>query len=481
MFSRRPHPQPTLQKAHLPNRVHGVAKREQATLEFIEEMILSKQAYGLMDNFDYIAEECSRTRLCHHEDDQCQAGSINCAICRQNWMMEIGSECWSWFKSEFSYLFEDSRGKKDAIRDLKAKVANLEQQLIEKHDKIVELEYALAIARGDADITEEEANAWREANEKGRTATVWHKHRELKYVSERLEKSRDWWRDAQAAAAKRANDAFSQLKSMRDAYNATTGDQKPLFNVLINLVMEVEMLSASVGSLVLANEASQHSEDIVVTHSVGSQGTLDRYLMCPSQKENMSVVRTEKCAAGGGETHVICRGVYGRNRAPWGDTPAKSRHMVASSQEMEEVQTRLNQLAALVAQAPHGGAARSAPPSNWPKRPRLSGSNAVPVTPRPPPPRPSTSRPSTSRVLAVAPTAIRPPTPPPTPTPHYKQSLGPRIPKPSMPRCPPRQRAPMPPQPSTSSAPPRSVASDEDNNYRGNASEIDDASDGGLE
>ena len=484
MFSRRPHPQPAQQKAHFPSRVHGVQLREQATLEFIEELILSDQLYSFMDNVDYIAEECARSRPCHHEDDQANTGTVHCVICRQNWSMEIGSEIWSWFKNEFRYLFEDSRGKKDAIRDLKAKVANLEQQLLEKSDQVVKLEYDLSVARGYADITEEEDRAREEATEKGRNATVWHKHRELTYNCDRMERSRDHWKKAAEAAGKKANDSFSQLKTMRDAFQATTGNQKPLFNVLTNLVMEVEMLSSTVGSLVLSDEVRRHSEDIVVTHSVGSQGTLDRYLLDPLQRENMTIVRTEKCGTGGGETHVVCRGVYGRNRAPWGDKPTKSKHMVASSQDMEEVQTKLNQLAHLVAQAPHGGATNSAPTSNWAKRPRLTGSNATPVTPRPSNSRPPTSRPSTSRAstsrASTSGATIRPQLLSPPPTPHYKRSLGPNIPKPPLPRCAPRPSTPMPPKPSPNPTS-RSVASEETNNYRGTSSEIEDNSDGALE
>ena len=228
------------------------------------------------------------------------------------------------------------------------------------------------------------------------------------------------------------------------------------------------MCSASIGSLVLAKENEKHGNDIIVTQTVGAQGTFDRYLMNPAQKQNMTIIKTEKCATGGGgETHIVCRGAYGQPRAPWGTMPLMSRHLMASSQDMDEVSTKLQQLAQLVRQAPHGGAARSAAPTPASKRPRMTGANSTPVAPRPAsvvvvPPSNTILRPLNPRAAS-----FRPPGPRATSAP--RPPLGP---KPPLPKGTPRQ--PLPRQTAAKPKPPIVPSVPE---YNGVSTELDTTSD----
>ena len=413
-FHPRPFPQPSMKRVFFPPRAFGAERREQETQAFIDTMIVSDMKYSFMDNILTMAEQACKDRVCHHEAEEAEVGSDRCAICIQNWTYDMGSELWSWFKLEFSYLFEGSRGKKDLIKELRGTIARLEEKVTEQADIIADLKFKLDVERGAANFTPQEEKEWRILNNQGAYHSIYHKNLALQEDAKRFERSRNWWKEAHAKQMVINNNAFSKLKLLENAMATTRGEQGPLLNCLTNLVLEVEMLSASIGGLVMDKEISALGDDVVVTHAIDPKGSLDRYLMAPHEKTNMSVYRTEKAVEGRGETHLVVRGCYGLPRAPWGDSPLKSRHMLASSQEMEELQSQMRKLAETVRGT--NPAARSAPPPPFgPKRPRLPSSVSIPHAspmfrpqlPRGPPHRPP--------LPTMAPPL--PPTPPPSATP----------------------------------------------------------------
>ena len=248
------HPNPAAQCAHLPNRVHGAERKAQAALDFIEEIILSDMDYSYMDNLLFIAEQAASDRACRHTEDEARTGTDKCAICIQNHVYDFGVELWSWFKSEYGYLFNDTRGKKDTIRDLKAKIANLEETITQQADRIADLEVALAVARGCSNMSPEEEHQWRIHNDQGHIASIWHKNKELSSALSRATKSRDWWKKAHKEALLCSNNAYSELKVAQNALNALRGQHGPLLNGFVNLISEVEMLSTAIGGLTLKRE-----------------------------------------------------------------------------------------------------------------------------------------------------------------------------------------------------------------------------------
>ena len=281
--------------------------------------------------------------------------------------------------------------------------------------------------RGAAELSPLEEGQWRAANNAGRPRSVYAKNRELEDALKFVEKSCDLWRKKYREAVLTSNNAYSDLKISNNALNALRGQHGPLLNALTNLAQEVEMCSTAVGALTLKKEQEEIRGDVILTHTVGAQGTLDRYLVEPARREGMSIIRTEKFAVGTGETHVLVRGCYGNPKTPWGDLPLMSKHMIASQQEMEQLKSSLNKMAQHVAQSPHssaGGSSSSGPNlPNWPKRPRPQSVVVVPPNstlnraPRPPvsappplpplPPRPPL--PSTRNPRPVRPPAPRPP------------------------------------------------------------------------
>ena len=462
-FLARPHPNPEAQVAHLPCRVYGAERKAQAALDFIEEIILSNMDYSFMDNLLFMAEQATKDRACRHTPDEAMTGTDKCAICLQNHVSDFGIEIWSWFKSEYNYLFNDSRGRKDTIRDLKSQIANLEQTITQQADRIADLEVALAVARGCTTMTQEEEHNWRIHNDQGHVVSIWHKNKEVSAALSRMEKSRDWYKKAHKEALLVSNNAYSELKVAQNALNALRGDHGPLLNGFINLISEVEMLSTAVGALTLKREQDEISAagqgDVIVTHTVGVDGTLDRYLVEPSRRDGMRIIRTEKYAVGSGETHVMVRGSYGNHKNPWGETPLFSKHMISSHQEMESLKGTLNSMAQLIAQAPHSLATPPTPPTpptsstsrasgtsksrlpNWPKRPRIPSVVVVPPTS-------TANRAPRTPVRAPPPRPFRPPLPPGNP-------------------------APLPPLPPSSNPRPRApLPSAEAGTIRGNSSEI---------
>ena len=447
-FKGHPHPNPQEQRAHLPNRVFGADRAKKAALDFIEEIILSDQPYSFMENLHLLATDAAAARKCHHEQEEAEVGTANCAICLHNWTFDFGSELWQWFKTEYGYLFDDTRGKKDLIRDLRAEILQLKELNTNQADKIADLEYALAVERGCTEMSAEEVMQYRVNTQRQNPSSIWHKNRELDHSLTLMENSRDHWKQAYKEAITTANNAFSKLKQSETALQITKGEHGPLINALINLTMEVEMLSASVGGMALRKEREDMGGDeVFLTHTVGAKGTLDRYIIDPSLRENMAIIRTEKFAVGSGESHVIVRGSYGSPKAPWGELPLKSRHIIASNQDMEELSTQMNKLAQMVRQGHGHGGATSSPSTferNWPKRPRLQSVVVVP---------PTTQFPSPQNVRP-----LHPPT---------RARVQPRAAPPSLPPLPPLPRDP----------PPRASATSAAGTYRGDSAELDTTND----
>ena len=241
-----------------------------------------------------------------------------CVFCYHNEVLKMVRDIVKWSVTYWKPLLGEDQAedsvKNNAIKELRAEVLSLKEQLRDKNSKIAELGHRVKIVRDAEQLTPSEIAYYKEKHgDKDPFSSLIVKHdavcvtlRGFLTVNRQLTERRN---ELEA----RVRSLTSRCAELEKAYANTITNTAvgPLVNVLNNLCLGVENLSMQNATLI-PKAIKDGNVSPVLIQSLDRGCVVDRYMADPWQKEATKIVRTEQFYQGGSgsDPHMIIHGSF---------------------------------------------------------------------------------------------------------------------------------------------------------------------------